>query len=148
MNQPRLLILTLMLLAALTAMARRPQCDEQVFDGRFHDVAAAAETIVTGNALKPHNLTLYKGLTITDAPQYGPTLERFVEADLASAVDRETVYRGGHLYYAFLALPPARNERRYVLYLNQTLAGGKRIILIYMEGSAGPESIKAMLKKN
>lgn len=148
MNNPRLLILTIMLLTAIAAMGRRPQCDEQVFGGQFRNVPAAAETIVTGNALKPHRLTVYKGLTITGEPQYGPTLERYVEADLASAVDRETVYRSGHLYYAFLSLPCPGSDHRYVLYLNQTLADGKRIILIYMEGSAGPESIKAMLKKN
>ena len=56
--------------------------------------------------------------------------------------------QGFQRYYAFLSLPCPGSDHRYVLYLNQTLAGGKRIILIYMEGSAGPESIKAMLKKN
>lgn len=75
-------------------------------------------------------------------------LEEFVEADLAAAVDRETVYRSGHLYYAFLSLPQSSKLNRYVLYLNQTLAGGNRIILIYMEGQADADLIKKMLKKN
>lgn len=137
-----------MLLATFAAMARRPQCDEQVFGGRFHDVAAATETVVTGSALGPYALAIYKGLTITDAPEYGTILEEFVEADHAAAVDRETVYRNGHLYYAFLSLPQSKKLNRYVLYLNQTLAGGNRIILIYMEGQADADSIKKMLKKN
>lgn len=148
MKNPRFIFLTLMLLATFAAMARRPQCDEQVFGGRFHDVAAASETIVTGSALEPYTLTIYKGLTITDAPAYGSMLEEFVEADLAAAIDRETVYRSGHLYYAFLSLPQSSKLNRYVLYLNQTLAGGNRIILIYMEGQADADLIKKMLKKN
>ena len=67
--------------------------------------------------------------------------------DSRSATDREVSYRDGRIYYAFLTLKPIKGKNRYVFYLNQNLAGGDKIILIYMSGKADANKIKKMIKK-
>lgn len=148
MKYQRLLTLLIMLAVTLSVFAAsRATCDVSVFNGYYNNDSAASETIVTGNALGKYNLSVYKGLTLTGKPDEATRLEECIAADIPEAVDRETVYRAGRLYYAFLALKPQGNLKRYILYLNQHLAGGNKIILIYMEGKAQPAQIKAMLKK-
>lgn len=147
MKPQRFFILMFALLLALSAIASSPLRSTMLLDGRYRNNPNASETIVTGKALKQYDLDIYQGLTITDAPAEADVIEKSVSSDGRKAVDREVSYREGRLYYAFLTMPPDGNTNRYVFYLNQHLAGGNKIILIYMSGKADSDKIKSMLKK-
>jgi len=136
-----------MLLMALCASAVEPPATSRYFHGYFHGDAKASETEVTGKALKPYGLDVYRGVTITDSPDAATTLEKAVATDAHDASDREIAYRDGRIYYAFMTLKPLDGKNRYVFYLNQHLVGGDKIILIYMKGKANAEQIKKIIKK-
>lgn len=143
----RLIILMAMLLVAVYAAAVEPPATSRYLNGHFHGNAKASETEVTGSALKPYDLDVYRGLTLVDSPEAAEAIEKAVATDSRSATDREVSYRDGRIYYAFLTLKPIKGKNRYVFYLNQHLAGGDKIILIYMSGKADANKIKKMIKK-
>lgn len=103
----------------------------------------ASVTCVQGRALKDYKLSLFHSITVEEASaaltrQFEDALSR----DARRAVDREVHYQDGRLHYAFYNLgtnPDGLN--RYILY-----SGGSRIVLIYLEGKAGPEVINSFFK--
>ena len=142
----RLIIIIALLVASVAARAAGPAACSKLLTG-YRGNEGAAETIVTGKALKPYNLEVYQGLTLTDMPGEAARFEAAVAADSRNAADREMTYRAGRLYYAFITLSPEGSKNRYIFYLNQHPAGGDKIILIYMSGKADSDSIKKMLKR-
>ncbi len=141
------MIVAAMSLMALCAMAVEPPATSRYLNGHFRDNANARETVVTGKALKPYDLDVYRGLTVADSPDAATTLEKAVAIDARDASDCEISYRDGRIYYAFLTLKQREGKNRYVFYLNQHLVGGDKIILIYMSGKANAAQIKKMIKK-
>lgn len=120
----------------------------QFLDGYYDNDPNASVTMVKGKSLKDYSLEEYRGLTLVYTPEECEKIEEAVKADSNTATDKETSYRKGKLYYAFLTLPKSKEgNNRYLFYLNQTLAKGDKIILIYMEGKAPPEKIKKLIKK-
>ena len=73
-------------------------------------------------------------------------IERSVKQDGAHAISREVQFKDKRLYYGFYELPDRDGSNRYLFYLNQLAAGGNKVIVIYMEGSASLEQVKKMLK--
>ena len=67
--------------------------------------------------------------------------------DGADALSREVQFRDGRLFYGFYRLRRHNDLNRYIFFLNQLAAGGNKVILIYLEGSASPEQVKKMLKQ-
>lgn len=132
----------------LTVAASGPLAVESLFDGRFRTDPRVTETIISGTSLADYNLSSYKSLTFTGAPELTPDVEKAVTRDGATARDREVSYQDGHLYYGFYALPPRNNLKRYIFYLNRASKSTTgKVILIYVEGHADINQIKRMLKK-
>ena len=77
---------------------------------------------------------------------YKRQIERSVKQDGAHAISREVQFKDKRLYYGFYELPDRDGSNRYLFYLNQLAAGGNKVIVIYMEGSASLEQVKKMLK--
>ena len=145
---PRYILLILTVMMAVTMQAVSPPASLKYLDGYFNKDPDAAVTVVTGKPLKSYSLDEYRGLTLTYSPEKAAIIEEAVKHDMKAAQDKEVAYRKGQLYYAFLTLPaPGGDKRRYIFYLNQTLAKGNKIILIYMSGKASADQIKKMIKK-
>ncbi|MCD8387302.1 MAG: DUF6108 family protein [Bacteroidales bacterium] len=143
--------LTLMLCAALIsaigAWAQKGLAIEELFDGRYKKDPQAVVTNVRGDALNKYDLSLYRSISIQDRETDIPQMVELVTTDGSQAVDSETSYRGGALYYAFYRLPRRNDRNCYILYLNQHLDKGDKVLLIYLEGEANTKQVKAMLKK-
>lgn len=142
-------LITLLMLWAIGTSAMLAQNKlhiGELFDGRYHDEPRASETQISSDKLDRYSLSLYRSLTLTDMPEAAATIEPLVTRDAAKAVDREVSYRDGGLYYGFYQLQPRHGVQRYLFYLNQNRNKGNKIILIYLEGTASRDKIKAMLK--
>lgn len=144
----RVLIFITLCFLFLHLQAASPPAAMKYLDGYFNNDSNAAVTVVIGKALKSYNLDEYRGLTLTYTPENADKIEEAVKIDATTAVDKEVSYRKGKLYYAFLTLPQERDgKNRYLFFLNQTLAKGNKLILIYMKGKASADKIKKMIKK-
>ncbi len=144
----RLIFTILAMVVALQSQASGPPAAMKFLNGYFDNDPDAALTVVMGKPLKEYNLDEYRGLTLKYSQEKASKIEEAVVKDSQEAVDKEMSYRGGKLYYAFLTLPAGRDAKnRYLFYLNQTLAKGDKVILIYMCGKASAEKIRKLIKK-
>lgn len=148
MKPAHILFLMLLLAAAIPAAAQKGLAVGALFDGRYRDIPDARETIISGGQLKKHKLSTYRSITLTDAAnESADAIERAVRRDGADALSREVQFRDGRLFYGFYRLRRHNDLNRYIFFLNQLAAGGNKVILIYLEGSASPEQVKKMLKQ-
>lgn len=69
------LLLTMMLLSAGNVGAQVPANLARLFDGPYHDNRNATETIITGEPLRRHHLSLFRSLSVTE------------DADLAAPIE-------------------------------------------------------------
>lgn len=137
------------LIALMTAAAVSAQTGlgiEQIFSERYRDMKGASETILNHGNLNRVSLNLYHSITFTDHPELGAVIERLVARDGKRAVSKEVRYKAGHLYYGFYRLPSFNGNNRYILYLNGTLSGDNKIILLYLEGKDSENDVKKLLK--
>lgn len=144
----RIILISLLLMAAVLARAQDGLNINRLFDGRFRKNPDATETIIKGgSSLASQGLSRYHSLTLKGAAASSAAeAEALVLKDAARAISKEASYIDGHLYYGFFVLKPDF-ENRYIFYLNQHLKGGNRLILIYLQGDATPAKIKSILKK-
>ncbi len=144
----RITLTLLFIISALVCFATEPPASLKYLDGYFSNNPDASVTVVMGKTLKSYDLDEYRGLTLVHSPESAILLETAVKKDAAGAIDKELAYRQGNLYYAFLTLPTVEDGKyRYIFFLNQTLAKGNKLILIYMKGKASADKIKKMIKK-
>ena len=154
-----LLITMLLALGCCLASAQKNLHIAPLFKSSGPYSNGAKEVWVEGRELKAYKLTLYRSLTYerTDAAdnhfdQLTADIETWVKADSHDAYSKEMGNLGGHLYYAFLALPPEQSKSacRYIIYRNASLReGGKQeVTIIYMEGNTSISELKKMFKKN
>lgn len=142
-----LLLIAISISVAVGAMSQTGLSVNELFDGRYRNNPSATETVMNGGSLTKYDLTLYHSLTFTGDSSQATAIERLVAHDGAAAREKEVTYRHGQLYYGFYVLPRVNGKHRYLFYLNQYAAGvGDKIILIYIEGNAGKEAIKKLLK--
>lgn len=146
----RTVLTLLMLLVILTCaqaggtkMIHGSTHTESIFR-RYHKNPDVTETLIQGETLKAYRLSVYQGITINDRPQAADEIEPLLVKDGLRAKEREVSYREGRLYYAFYQLPCA-GENVYLFYLNNHLAGGNNITLIYLRGTASRDDIQKML---
>ncbi len=145
MSLRRLLALTIIILSmSAGASAQVPAAIGRLFNGPYRSSPAATETIITGEPLKPYDLTLFHSLMITDDSQASSALEKAVKADGKEALWEETESVGGRLRYAIYELR-GKQKRRYILYLNTFPSGGNEATVIYLEGKATPSQIKRLI---
>lgn len=138
-----------MLAACLAlAIAQKGLAINELFGKRYTDDKQAVVTSIKGSTLEPYHLSRYKSLTVNNRPAEAQVIEPLLAKDATLAIDSETSYRDGKLYYAFYSLPPTEDERRYIFYLNQSLVGKDKIILMYLQGYASASQVKKMLKSN
>ena len=146
----RIIIITLTcLLTTLATVAQDGLNINRLFDGRYKKAAGATEIIVTGSQAREIGLTVYHSVSVTDKTQ-AEIIENLVVKDGAQAVDKETEYRNGQLYYGFYTMQKHKRKNRYIFFLNQNLArkSPKNVVtLIYMEGEASAEKIKKLIRK-
>jgi hypothetical protein len=142
----RAIFLILMLVSITSVSAQKGLNINQLFDGRYKDNSHATETIIAGNQLNTFLLDKYHALSITNDADAAKDIEPLVVKDGANAVSKEVSFSNGHLYYGFYQLKARYDYNRYIFYLNQTLKGGNKIIVMYLEGAASTEKIKQMLK--
>ncbi|MCM1520787.1 MAG: DUF6108 family protein [Lachnoclostridium sp.] len=139
-----LLLLIAVISLTTNTLAQKNLATSAVFDGRYRGNPAASETVITGSALDGYNLDRYHGITLKNLPDEADFIEPLVIRDGSRAADKEVMYREGRLYYGFYVLPGSFSHR-YLFYLNQNVAGGNKIVLVYMEGNASTSEIKKMM---
>lgn len=119
----------------------------------FSDYASqdgkTTETIISGDALKGTDLSLYRSLVITGSPDEAESIAERISKCGAKAVSREVKYIDGKIYYAQFSLPPIGHNgyNRYLFYLNSHLKGGNRIMIVFMSGKAQLEQIKKLISQ-
>lgn len=120
----------------------------RLFDGRYQSDPNAIEVLVKGKKLEPYQLTLFRSLTVKNAPQAFEQIEKWVKQDGAQAIDKETGLIGGKLYYGFYRLPPKDRVYRYLFFRNSSLrkVEANEVTVVYMEGYATLEELKEMFK--
>ena len=106
--------------------------------------------LIKGKELKKYHLTLFRSLTVTDAPAVSEEIEELVSRDALAAVDKEEGRVGKKLYYGFYCFPPRDDNYRYLFYRNTLVAPGSKkkaeVTVVYMEGEVTLEELKQMFK--
>lgn len=129
---------------ALTASAKKSEGVDALFDGRYNTDPSATVTIVQGG-MESYGLDIYKSISLAKADDKDVAdMEKAVLEEAHNIDNREMIYSGGKLYYAFLDLS-TRGHGKYVFYLNKQPKNGRKVILIYMEGKASVADVKKML---
>lgn len=120
----------------------------RLFDGRYKQEPNAIEVLVKGRKLEPYKLTLFRSLTVRNAPEDFRQIEGWVTKDGLKAIDKETGMIGGKLYYGFYRFPPEKDRYRYLFYRNSSLrkVESNEVTVVYMEGYATFEELKQMFK--
>lgn len=134
-------LLTLALFISVAALAQRGLHISKLFTSLRGNTDVAI-VCVQGSALKPYKLTLFHSITVEDNQQLTRLIEDALAKDARKAVDREVHYKDGRLSYAFFNLGPGADDlNRYILF-----TGGRRTVLLYLEGKAKPDIINSFLQ--
>lgn len=146
----RWIIIWMTLLIALPLWAQKGMHVESLFGGRFKQDKRAVEVLIKGKELKKYHLTLFRSLTVTDAPALSEEIEALVSQDATSAVDKEVGTVGKRLYYGFYCFSARDESYRYLFYRNAAIApGGSKkpeVTVVYMEGQVTLEELKQLFK--
>lgn len=136
-----LTLLTLTLCMSVAALAQSGLHIGRLFTS-LRGNPDVAVTCVQGHALKVYKLTLFHSITVEDNQELTRQIEEALAKDARKAVDREVHYRDGRLRYAFYNLGRGADDlNRYILF-----SGGRRTVLIYLEGKAKPDVINSFIK--
>lgn len=139
-----------MMMAAMISAKGRLSV-ESLFKGRFLSDKNARVTMVSGTEqLRQNYLSDYRSITLQKpSAEQVEDMEKAINADAKNLSDREMSYKDGQLYYAFLFFDgDDEYDNRYVIYLNQLPRKGNKVVLIYLEGPALPQTVKKMLKND
>lgn len=97
----RWVILWIIMLSVLSGYAQKGMHVDALFESRFKHDKRAVEVLIKGKELKKYHLTLFRSLTVTDAPAVSEEIEELVSRDALAAVDKEEGRVGKKLYYGF-----------------------------------------------
>ena len=146
----RWIILGITMLAVLPLWAQKGMHVEALFDSRFKQDKRAVEVLIKGKELKKYHLTLFRSLTVTDAPTLSKEIEALVSQDAETAVDKEVGKVGTRLYYGSFCFPPKNESYRYLFYRNTPVVPNSNkkpeVTVVYMEGQVKLEELKQMFK--
>lgn len=144
------IIIGIISLLALPMTAQKGMQVAELFDGRFKKDNRAVEVLIKGKELKKYHLTLFRSLTISNAPKVFEKMEELVRKDAVHAVDKEVGTIGNRLYYGFYCFPAQDDTYRYLFYRNTAVKtdSGKQpeATLVYMEGQVTLEELKRMFQ--
>lgn len=142
-----LITLLLMLSTAIPLSAQKGLNIAEIFDGRYHDNKHAVVTEITSTKmLRDYNLSKYLGVTVTDEAEAAEVIGKAVKADGKKAIDREVVYKNGQPFYCFYVMPRVNGKNCYIFFLNQYVADGNKVMLLYLEGKADKDTVKKIFK--
>ena len=141
-----LLIITALLLSALTVSAQGDLQVGAVFDGKVVAQKAMKETFIRSSQLDPYHLEQYHSVSFTGDDQVLAEVSRRVLADAEKATDQEIHMNGGNLVYAILTFAGADGDNRFVCYQCVSKAGSYAITLVYMHGPATLDDLKKLFK--
>lgn len=145
-NMKKLLAIIILTFMPLLLSAQKNMAINSLFNGQLGK-SNVSETIIKGPKIEEYGLDTYHSLS-TKQPEHATRIEAAVLRDAKAATTKETQYVGNKLYYAFITFHNHYyNTYKYIFYLNNTLKGGKDIILIYMDGDANVDQVKKMLKR-
>lgn len=146
----RWVILWIIILSVLSGYAQKGMHVDALFESCFKHDKRAVEVLIKGKELKKYHLTLFRSLTVTDAPAVSEEIEELVSRDALAAVDKEEGRVGKKLYYGFYCFPPRDDNYRYLFYRNTLVAPGSKkkaeVTVVYMEGEVTLEELKQMFK--
>ena len=143
----RHLTIILMLMAFAATNAQSNLNIAPMFDGTPRWKLKFTAIHLEGKYLKPYDLTLFISLTTRDSRNYDE-IEDMVEKDGKNAIDKESGYINGKLYYAFYLMKPKDNKYQYIFYRNSSLRKDEpnEVTLVYMEGYVSLKELKEMFK--
>lgn len=143
-----ILIMMVVCLAMPKMKAQEGLHISQLFDGRYKKEKNAVEVLVKGKKLEPYKLTLFRSLTVKNAPEEFEQIEKWITHDARQALDKETGMIGGKLYYGFYCLPPQKDQYRYLFFRNSSLRKieSNEVTVVYMEGYTTLEELKNIFK--
>ncbi len=139
----RMLIILIWVCALPAVYAAQPLNILKILNGTYRNANYATETIVTGEAAKPYNLSLYHSLTVTDSAAMSD-LQRVVQADMLQAVSQEVEMRKGRINYGLFEFAPVeKRKNRFVFFFSDD----RKAVLMYMEGNTSIDEIKCIIKR-
>lgn len=137
-------------LLALPLMAQKGLQVNTLFDGRFKKDHRAVEVLIEGKELKKYHLSLFRSLTVTNAPAVFREMETLVCQDAKSAVDKEVGTIGNRLYYGFYCFSEEEGTFRYLFYRNTSVKSEREKLpeatVVYMEGQVTLEELKQLFQ--
>lgn len=146
----RLYLTLFTLMFVLSMQAQEGLLINACFDQDFHDWRDVNEVIVKGKKLKPYKLTLFRSITLKEAPDKAIEMEKYLLMDAKDAIETNSASFGKRLYYGFYCLPPLNSDKfRYIFYRNTSAkkdAQRDEVTLVYMEGYATLDEIEKMFK--
>lgn len=141
--------LILLCVGAISSQAQNGLEINRIFKD-FHRADNVTETIVSGAQLVDLGLDTYRSIIVSgeNAKTAAVAIAKAVTADASSRADsKEESYVDGHLFYAQYTLKPVGKRNRYIFFVDNTLKGDSRVMLVYMEGKASPEEVRRLIKK-
>ena len=137
-------------LLTLPLMAQKGLQVNTLFDGRFKKDHRAVEVLIKGKELKKYHLSLFRSLTVTNAPAVFREMETLVCQDAKSAVDKEVGTIGNRLYYGFYCFLEEEGTFRYLFYRNTSVKPEREKLpeatVVYMEGQVTLEELKQLFQ--
>ncbi len=160
----RLYLTLFALMLVLSMQAQEGLLINAFFDKEYQRQEQITEVLVKGKKLKPYNLTLFRSITLKDAPDEAIKIEQCLLKDVGEiesnewevpkriqkAIETSSVSFGNRLYYGFYCLPPRDKDKyRYLFYRNtgaDSDSQRQEVTLVYMEGYTTLDEIKKMFK--
>lgn len=140
-----ILLLGLIFVSTAGAAAQSNLAVGSLFDGRYRNSPDATETVISGEALKEYNLSIFRSISLTGSNTRWQEIEKMVRQDGHNAVSKEEKIVNGRILGAFYELPSQNGKHRYLFYLNRILNGGDKVMIIYLEGKAGLKEVRELL---
>ena len=108
------LTIILSLLCLIGANAQKGLEVSKLFEAKGKWELKFTATHLSGRALKPYNLTLFRSITTGDSRLYDE-IEQAVNKDAQKTIDKECGYIDGQLYYGFFLFEP--KEKNVPIYI-------------------------------
>ncbi|MBO5562523.1 MAG: hypothetical protein J5939_02260 [Bacteroidales bacterium] len=139
--------LSLLLLGSGAASAQRDLQSFPVFQGKVVPGRQMVTTEVRGASMATYQLDYYRGVSFQVGEELAGKVSALVEADAADADIRETEKTGHLLTYALVKPASKGKSNRYLCYQARPVGGEWKITLLYLEGPATLEDLRAMFEK-
>ena len=139
--------LSLLLLGGGVASAQRDLKSFPVFQGKVVPGRQMVTTEVRGASMATYQLDYFRGVSFQVGEELARRVSALVEADAEAATILETEKNGPLLTYALVKPASKGKSNRYLCYQARPVGGEWKITLLYLEGPATLEDLRAMFEK-